>query len=131
MTKRIIKLLLIILSLLMIVFIYYLININYKIFIPCVFHEITGYYCPGCGITRCIFSIIRCDLYDAFCYNELVFILLPFLFIYEIYMVYLYIFDKKDNIINKIPNYIWIILIIIVITFGIIRNLDCFSFLQP
>ena len=32
-------------------------------------------------------------------------------------------FNKKDKVISKIPNYVWIILIIITILFGIIRNI--------
>ena len=33
--------------------------------IPCVFNLITGYYCPGCGITRMFISIYKLDFYQA------------------------------------------------------------------
>ena len=49
--------------------------------IPCPFHFITGLYCPGCGITRMIKSILKLDFYQAFRYNQLLFILLPFFII--------------------------------------------------
>lgn len=28
---------------------------------PCVLHEVTGFYCPGCGGTRAIFALVRGD----------------------------------------------------------------------
>ena len=69
--------------------------------------------------------------YKAFNYNRLVFILLPFIFLYLIYNIYLYVFNKEDKIIKKIPNIIWLVLIIIVLLFGVIRNIDSFSYLAP
>ena len=55
---------------------YYFLNQKLNIGIPCIFHELTGLYCPGCGITRMFFAIIELKFYDAFRYNPLVFILL-------------------------------------------------------
>ena len=91
------------------------------------FYKITGLYCPGCGITRCFFAILEGDFYKAFMYNQLVFILIPFAIIYFIYKAYLYITSKKDKM--KIPNIFWIILLIIVIVFGILRNVYFSEFL--
>ena len=91
--------------------------------IPCMFHLLTGYLCPGCGTTRLLFSLLELKIYDAFCYNRLVFIYLPFVIAYYIYFVYIYIFDKRDKIICKVPNVIWYILIFITIAFGFIRNI--------
>lgn len=86
----------------------------------CVFHEITGLECPGCGITRCILSIFKGNFKEAFHYNMLVFMLLPFAIIYSIYVSYNYIRGKKYA---KINGKIEILLLIIVILFGIIRNI--------
>ena len=90
--------------------------------IPCPFHFITGLYCPGCGITRMIKSILKLDFYQAFRYNQLLFILLPF-FIIIIIDLFISIIIKKKSIYKKIPEYVWIIIVIILIIFGIIRNI--------
>ena len=131
MKKRIKKVIFILMLLLLILYGYYFLTLNYGINIPCLFNKVTGYYCPGCGITRCLFSIMSGHFYKAFNYNRLVFILLPFIFLYLIYNIYLYVFNKEDKIIKKIPNIIWLVLIIIVLLFGVIRNIDSFSYLAP
>lgn len=120
MKKNIIKYLFIII--LGISFIY--IILDYNIGIPCVFYKITNLYCPGCGITRCLKSILTFNFYQAFRYNALITILLPFFTLYFIYSFVL----KKDF---KIPNFIWYILLFIIILFGVFRNIPYFSYLAP
>ena len=90
----------------------------------CVFHEITGLHCPGCGVTRMIGSILCLDFYQAFRYNMLLVILLPFAVIYWIYL-----FVLKGQ--KRIPNLVWYLLLVIVIIFGILRNIPVFSYLAP
>ena len=106
---------------------YYLLNLYTGFAIFCPFHKFTGLYCPGCGVTRMLFSLIKLDFYQAFRYNPLVFILL---IIGIIYLLIKFIL-KKFNIIIKVPNYVWYILIIIVIIYGILRNIPEFSWLAP
>lgn len=110
---------------------YYFLNYKYNFSIPCLFHKITNFYCPGCGITRMIFSLLKGHIYEAFRCNPFVFILFPFLIFYVIYNIYLYIFDKKESLINKVPKITWYILLILLIIYGIIRNIPYFSFLRP
>ena len=95
--------------------------------IPCLFHEITNLYCPGCGITRMLLSLFKLDFYQAFRYNPLVFILLILSIIYFILKLIL----KRFNINIKMPEYIWYILLVIIIVYGILRNIPLFSFLSP
>ncbi len=106
---------------------YYLLNLYTGFAIFCPFHKFTGLYCPGCGVTRMLFSLIKLDFYQAFRYNPLVFILL---IIGIIYLLIKFIL-KKFNIIIKVPNYVWYILIIIVIIYGILRNIPYFNYLIP
>ncbi|GLC82568.1 DUF2752 domain-containing protein [Lacrimispora brassicae] len=40
--------------------------------LPCLFHSLTGLYCPGCGGTRAIRSLLRGDLRMSFQYHPLV-----------------------------------------------------------
>lgn len=119
----------IIISLIILIFIslgYYFLNKHFGFGIPCVFNKITGLYCPGCGITRMIFSIIQLDFYQAFRYNPLVFIYLILFFILIIIRIILKIPLNKE--LNK---NIVIILLIITITFGILRNVPQFYYLIP
>jgi hypothetical protein len=130
-SKRIRKLILsLLIIIIMLIFFLYL-NKNYGFYIPCLFHKLTNLYCPGCGITRCIVSLLKGNISEAFKYNQLVFILLPFLTVYFIYKIYLYLTNSQDKIIKKIPNITWIILLIITILFGILRNIKYFPFLRP
>ena len=130
-SKRIRKLILsLLIIIIMLIFFLYL-NKNYGFYIPCLFHKLTNLYCPGCGITRSIVSLLKGNISEAFKYNQLVFILLPFLTIYFIYKIYLYLTNSQDKIIKKIPNITWIILLIITILFGILRNIKYFPFLRP
>ena len=123
MKERIKKVLEANLILLLIFVTYYIINKYTGIYIPCMFHEITGYKCPGCGITHLLFDLVNFRFVEAFKDNPLLFIYLPFVIAYYIYMTYLYIYNKKDKIIVKIPNYVWGILIAITIIYGVVRNI--------
>jgi hypothetical protein len=45
----------------------------------CVFKNITGHECWGCGMTRAVLSVIHFRFSDAWTYNKLVIIVLPIL----------------------------------------------------
>lgn len=119
------KLILILISFLII---YFILSELLDVGIPCLFYEITGYYCPGCGITRLLFSLLKLDFYQAFRYNSLIFILI---IITGIYWLVKFILKKFMNISIEIPNYVYYILLVIVIIFGILRNIPMFDFLSP
>ena len=131
MKKRIVNIVLILIICLFVFIGYFYLNNKYGFSINCVFHSLTGFYCPGCGITRCLFALLKLDFYEAFMYNQLVFILLPFLVALIVYRIYLYVFDKQDKILVKVPNMVWISLLVIVIGYGIVRNISYFDFLRP
>lgn len=40
--------------------------------IPCVFQSLTGLYCPGCGGTRAVRSLLKGDFLMSFQYHPLV-----------------------------------------------------------
>ena len=122
METRLKKVLIVNVSLLLILLIYYKFYSITNIGIPCIFKLITGYKCPGCGITRCLFSLIKLDFKSAFSYNQLVTILITPFIIYYIYLNYCYIFNK-DNKYKFIVNKISIILIFVCLIFGIVRNI--------
>jgi hypothetical protein len=43
---------------------------------PCLFYRLTGFYCPGCGITRALHALVHGDLARAWAMNPLLFVLL-------------------------------------------------------
>lgn len=39
---------------------------------PCMFHEVTGCYCPGCGITRAVYAFFEGNFLQCFRYHPFV-----------------------------------------------------------
>lgn len=96
--------------------------------IGCPILELSGFYCPGCGVTRMIKSILIGNFKQAFFYNQLLFISTP-IFIY-LTIDYMYSnYKEKTPLINKIPNKVYYAYIAILIIFGIIRNI--FPYFAP
>lgn len=50
-----------------------------NLFPSCLFHGLTGWYCPGCGITRALHALVHFDLMRAFAMNALLVASLPLL----------------------------------------------------
>lgn len=49
----------------------------FYIFCHCPFKWFFGIPCPGCGMLRAFFSLLRLDFSGAFCYHPLVFLMIP------------------------------------------------------
>ena len=45
----------------------------------CIIYALTGYYCPGCGAGRACYCILHGQIYQAFRYNPLLVLLLPWI----------------------------------------------------
>ena len=43
----------------------------YYLKIPCIFKEITGFECLGCGMTRAVISALKLDFKAAFSYHKM------------------------------------------------------------
>ncbi|MCD7824138.1 MAG: DUF2752 domain-containing protein [Oscillospiraceae bacterium] len=39
---------------------------------PCLFNQLTGYYCPGCGGTRAVISLLHINIIQSFIYHPFV-----------------------------------------------------------
>lgn len=88
--------------------------------IPCIFRKMTGWKCPGCGITTLILSLVGFDLEGAFHANPFLFITGPALLAEIGYTMWLQ--DKG----RKIPgwnNTLIILYGIALCVFGVRRNL--------
>ena len=99
--------------------------------IPCPIYSLTGLYCPGCGISRALRSILHLDFYRALRYNAAFTISFPFIAAYVFALILSYIVNGKDKVSKKIPVVILYVAAGIFILFGIMRNIPAFSFLAP
>lgn len=55
----------------------------------CVFHSITGLSCPGCGMQRFLHAFMHGHFIEAFHYNYLLLILIPYLILLGIEKLFL------------------------------------------
>ncbi len=90
--------------------------------IPCFFNLITGLECPGCGATRMFRSLALLDFKAAFGYNPVLFIMLPLILFFIGRYIYQWIRYGKSTL-SKAENIIQIIMVIVLIAFGILRNI--------
>jgi hypothetical protein len=90
--------------------------------IPCVFREVTGLWCPGCGMTRLALSLMELDLLQAFRYNMLVFFLAP------LYLIYLLLVWRGKT---KYSSILMGAMVVMTIAFGVLRNIPYFAWLAP
>lgn len=102
-----------------------------NISIPCVYYELTGIYCPGCGMTRAFLSLLKLDFYQALRYNAFSIIVAVLLALYIFGAIYGWLFNKINFMEKKIPSLAWIIFIVALLVYGILRNIPLFSFLAP
>lgn len=109
-------------------FLYYLLYLYTPFSVPCPFWFVTsfifedGLMCPGCGITRMLNAQLHLDFKSAFYENQVVFIIQPFIY-YEILKLIVADITETKVKYSKIENNIIILIVIILIIFGILRNL--------
>ena len=80
----------------------------------CVFHEITGMYCPGCGSGRSVYALLHGDFLQAMRMNVLLYPMLLFAGL---------ILWKPE--IGKNSKVIWSVFFIL-ITYWVLRNIPFF-----
>lgn len=100
------------------------------VYVPCIFRKITHLYCPGCGITRMLAAILTGDFYQALRYNPLICILLPLVIVYLVD----YLINQargRKSLLVRTPNWVWILMIVALVIYGIMRNLSWFKYLAP
>lgn len=85
--------------------------------IPCFFRTITGWKCPGCGITTLFYSLLSGDVMGAVKANVFLMITIPFLLFEFIYECILGPQHKKWN------DVLLAVYIIGLVCFGVIRNI--------
>ena len=122
MKKRIIKVITVSASLVFVGCAYAFLNVNLDFSIPCIFKLITGLECPGCGVTRMCISLLKLDFKSAFQYNPVIFCMLPIGAVMFINGIRRYILCGVNKI-SKAENNLMILMIIVLVIYGIIRNI--------
>lgn len=87
----------------------------------CAFLNATHMYCPGCGGTRALFSLLHLRIKNSLCYNPAVILGALLLLYYEItvFMTLLSKEEKKYYSESPFPIYVYVSLVLI---YTIVRN---------
>lgn len=104
---------------------------------PCLFHALTGFFCPGCGMSRGIWLILRGDIAGGLRQNILVALVIPMIALVDIDLVL--IITRRQTMLGRGNRAsLWLKraalpLGILVAAFWIVRNLPWrpFSLLAP
>lgn len=90
--------------------------------IPCLFRLITGWQCPGCGVTRMCMRLLKGDLAGAFAANPVLLVTLPGLIALLADATLRYI-RKGRWTPEGWSSVLVLILTAILLIFGVLRNL--------
>lgn len=100
---------------------------KHELFPRCLFHSLTGAYCPGCGSQRALHSLLHFDFGGVIGYN---FLFLPA----ALLIVYHYIHPILNRLFKwRLPNVFYLkntpwVVFAVVILFWILRNLPWYPF---
>ena len=97
--------------------------------IPCPVHLLTGWSCPGCGISRFFLALLHLDIPGALSQNMAIAILLP---VWTVVGIVEFWWNPKAL---EEPSPLLTALelgsLVLLLVFGVLRNLPGFEFLLP
>lgn len=95
----------------------------------CLFHQLTGLNCPGCGMTRALYALLHGDFSTALRDNAL---LVLGLALFGLRGLWLAVERFRGQTAGRwLPGkWIWPLLFVTLL-FAVLRNLPVFSFLSP
>ncbi|HEX5400437.1 MAG TPA: DUF2752 domain-containing protein [Verrucomicrobiae bacterium] len=95
----------------------------------CMFHEMTGWNCPGCGGTRSLYSLLHGHFVTALKDNALFILLLPVLALRGAWFAFKRFHGRPTGQFFPAKFLWWLLAVALVFT--VLRNLPEFSFLSP
>ncbi len=101
--------------------------------IPCPVLLFTGLYCPGCGASRTLYSILHLDFMTAFRTNPLLTIFVPPTAVYLVCGTISFVKVGRNVLDDRIPkSLLWGIVVLLIVYF-VLRNIPVYPFtlLQP
>lgn len=88
--------------------------------IPCLFNQITGLQCPGCGTSRMALAVMRLDFAEGFMYNPVAFVTVP---VWILISIGCYLGRPASLRQGKVLLGIFYVNVAAYVVFGIVRNL--------
>ena len=95
---------------------------------PCVFHKLTGLYCPGCGAGRALSALLHLHLVDAIDYNVFFVMALPLAAYYLLKKYIVLVFHRDPLPIFSTSLRTYNIVMLVILGFWILRNIPVFPF---
>lgn len=86
----------------------------------CFLHDFLFLYCPFCGGTRALGALLKLQVVDAFLYNPLVVLMAVFAIAVDLRAFVR--LRRGEREIYPIPNWAWILSLVILIFYGVLRN---------
>jgi hypothetical protein len=93
----------------------------------CVSYRLTGTHCPGCGLTRAVYSLLHGDLLQAFAYNPLFVLISPYLLFAAGRSLWFWLWGLPPGRTLFPGRYAWIIFGVMV-AYWVLRNLPWYPF---
>jgi Protein of unknown function (DUF2752) len=105
---------------------------QYNFYPRCYLYALTGLHCAGCGATRCVGALVHGDVEQAFAYNPLFVILLPYLAWAVGGQICEWWTGRKFRY-RRLPHWLIIVLVVVFVVFSIARNINVhpFNLLAP
>lgn len=104
--------------------------IRFRPVLRCPFYALTGLYCPGCGTCRALEAAFHGLFAESFSHNMLLFILgIPALAVFIHEYVRVFIFTRLRPVYLSRPA--WLVCVVLVFSFWVLRNIPAFSVLAP
>lgn len=94
----------------------------------CQLYQLTGFFCPGCGSTRCLHALVQGRFVEAAHKNIIAFVLLPMAGGYALFWGWGWLTGRSVRWHFKITPGFGICLVVILIAFGVLRNLPWYPF---
>lgn len=93
----------------------------------CPLYKISGFACPGCGMTRALHALLHGDIVSALRFNLFMPVMLFFLTFIFISLV-MYSAKGRSLNINIVPQrYLWALFVLMMV-FGVVRNIPLHPF---
>jgi hypothetical protein len=98
---------------------------GHSFFPPCIFHQVTGWNCPGCGATRATHDLLHGQFVRAFRDNALFVAALPLLAWFGARKIF-----RRSSPTSFSPRWLWLLAPLILV-FSIWRNLPAGAWWNP
>lgn len=92
------------------------------IYIPCPIRMVTGFLCPGCGISHYFVHMAHFEFNEAFHANPYIFFFVPLAIPYWVFKTYVYIKTGETKY-SKIEIVIFAVALLAAVVFGVMRNI--------